>query len=227
MHAGLGIQEHGAEYAGKPEKILVLNPGGAGALIHLHAKPVVLLPHIGGQVEIRGGKAVLGVADKMSVQPEIKGLLHALEADADLLAAQSRLQVEHPDIAAHGTVLPVDFRGTQFGAAIPGIQGVDILDLPVSLQFHVSGDLNGPEAGAVKVLPPEILRPGCGLWTPGKAPHAVQRLAQGSFALKKLLHGRIADMVGVGVQTAVLKDRGVGQPVEVSVHIESSFVYMP
>ena len=39
-----GVQVHRAEDAAEPEKILVLNPGGAGALVHLHAEAVALIP---------------------------------------------------------------------------------------------------------------------------------------------------------------------------------------
>lgn len=89
VDGGLSVEEHGAEDTREPEEVLVLNPGGAGPLVHLHAQPVALFPEVGGQIEVGGGKAVLSVTDELSVEPEIEGLLHPLEADTDLLSQQS------------------------------------------------------------------------------------------------------------------------------------------
>ena len=215
MDRRFGVQVHRAEEAGKAEEILVLDPGRAGALVHLHAQAVVRLPNVWGQIELRRREAVLGVAHEPAVEPDIDGLLRPLEADAHPLAPQAGVQVELPDIAAHRVVLPIDLGRAQLSPAVPGVEGVDVLDLAVPLSLHVTGNQNGPKPGIVEPLPPEIRWPGGGIGAPPEPPHSVQRLAQGRFPHLCLLLGSITHMIGMGVQAVHPEHRGIGQPVQV------------
>ena len=174
----LGLQVHGPKQAAEPEEILVLDPGGTGALVDLRAQAIPLLPKERGQFKLRRRKAVLGVAHKLPVEPDVQCLLRPLEADADPLAPEGWVQVEFPDVAAHGAVLPVDLRGPELRVAVPGVEGVDVLNVPIALELHVSRHLDGAEGGIVEALPPEVRRAGGGLGTPGEAPAPVQRLPQ-------------------------------------------------
>ena len=133
MYLRLGIEKHGPEDTAEAEEVLILDPRCAAALVDLHAQPVACLPDIRGQVKLRWRKTVLGIPHKLSVEPHIVRLLHALEADAHALAPQSRAQVKLPHIAAHRIVIPVDLRRTQLRVAVPRVKRVDILDLSVPL----------------------------------------------------------------------------------------------
>ena len=225
----LRVEEHRAEDSAEPEEVLILDPGRAAALVDLHAQPVSRVPDVGGEVKVRGSEGVLTVSDKMTVEPDIKCLLHALEADTDPSAPQSRRQVKFTDIAAYRVVVPIDLRRTEVRVTVPGIEGVDILNPPISLQLHMAGDLNQTKAGAVKILLPECRRAQGGGLAPGKAPKPVQRLAQGGDAAVRFGGGGIAYMVGVGVQAVYLEYGRVSQPVDISLHnqisLSSRFLY--
>ena len=218
MGLRLGVQEHGAENPAEPEEILVLQPCRAAALVDLHTQPVAPLLDIGRQIKVRRGEAVLAIAHKLPVEPDVERLLHALEADADPLSPQAGFQVKFPHIAAHGVAGPVDLRGPQPGAAIPGVERVDILDLPKALQFDVPRHLDRAKGGAVVPRLPEVRRAGGRGLAPRKAPHPVQALAQGGFPLCHLLGGGVAYVVGVGVQPVHLEYSGIVQPSEICLH---------
>ena len=223
VEPGLGVEEHGAEDAAEAEEVLILDPRRAGALVNLHAQPVALVSDVGGEVEVRGREGVLRVAHELAVEPDVERLLHPLEANTDPLVPQSRVQVKRSDVAAHRGMVPVNLRRPQSGAAVPGVEGVDILDLSVPLQFHMSRHLDGPKGGVVKVLPPEVRRtPGGGL-APGEAPCPVQALAQGGLSPLQLLQRGAAQVVGVGVQPVHLEHGGVCQPLKLCAHSRFSF----
>ena len=171
---GLCVQVDRAEDAREAEEILILDPGGAAALVDLDAEAVVLVLNIRCQVKFRRGEAVLGIADELAVAPQVHGLLHALKADADALAAQGLVQIKLFDIAAHGVIVPIDLRRAQAAAAIPRVEGVGVLQLTVALQLDVPGHADRAEAGQVGVRLPEIRRAGGRVGAPHKAPCAVQ-----------------------------------------------------
>ena len=171
---GLCVQVDRAEDAREAEEVLILDPGGAAALVDLDAEAVVLILNIRCQVKFRRGEAVLGIADELAVAPQVHGLLHALKADADALAAQGLVQIKLFDIAAHGVIVPIDLRRAQAAAAIPRVEGVGVLQLTVALQLDVPGHADRTEAGQVGVRLPEIRRAGGRVGAPRKAPCAVQ-----------------------------------------------------
>ena len=142
-------------------------------LVDLHAQPVAGFPDVGGQVKVRGGEAVLGVAHEMAVEPDIEGPFHPLEGDAHPLPPKAGLQIKAADVAAHVGILPVDFRGPQLTPAVPGVEGVDILNFPMALELHMPRHPDGAKGGIVKILPPEPFRPLPGIFTPGKIPGPV------------------------------------------------------
>jgi len=98
------------------------------------------------------------------------------------------------------------------GMAVPGIELIDVLDLTISLQLHMAGNRDGVETGAVKVLLPEVRRPEGGGAAPSELPKPVQTLAQGIAAAAQRCFIRIADVIGVGIQTVNLKYGGIFQP---------------
>ena len=174
--------------------------------------------NIGCQVEFRRSKRILGITDEPAVAPKVHSLLHTLEADAHPLAAQVLVQVELFDVAAYGVIIPIDLRRTQGGTAIPRVEGVGVLNLPVALQFNVPGHADGAKGGQVGIRLIEIRRACGGVSTPGEAPGTVQRLPQRGQAGFGLRLGFIADMVRVGIQPVHGKHGGVGQPVQFGCH---------
>ncbi len=89
-----GIQHHTAENAAESEKVLIFQPGGAAVLVNLHTQPVIPLPEVGCQIELRWCEAVLSIAHKVPVEPHIEGPLHSLKADADGFSQQARFQIK-------------------------------------------------------------------------------------------------------------------------------------
>ena len=170
---GFGIQVDGAENAGEPEKVLIFQPGCAAALVHLDTKPVAVAADVGGQVELRGGEGIFTVSHKLSVEPDVSGLFNALEGNTHGFSHEARVQIEFPDIAAYGIILPVNLRRTQVGVAIPGIEFIDVLNLTVTLGFYMPGDGDGAKVRQVISFLPEIFRTGSGIGAPGKAPLSV------------------------------------------------------
>lgn len=121
-------------------------------LVHLNAQAVAGLPDIRRQVKFRGGKAVLGIADEVAVAPDIQCLLGPLKADADALPAQPFIEIELPQIAADGGVVPVDLRRAQIAAAVPRVEGVGVLDLAIALQLDMPGHADRAEGREICVL---------------------------------------------------------------------------
>ena len=143
MGCGLGVEKDTAENTEEPEHILILQPSRAAVLVDLHAQAVAGLLEIRRQVKVRGGEAVLGIAHELSVEPEVKRLLHSLKGDADRFSQKRRGQIKLPYIAAHRRVVPVDLGRTQRRMAVPRVQRVDVLDLTIALQLDVARHLNG------------------------------------------------------------------------------------
>ena len=207
VEGGLGVQVHRPEDAEEAEEVLVLQPAARAVLVDLDAQTVDPVVQVGRQVEVGGGEAVLAVADELAVAPAVEGPLDPLEGDADPLAPQRLVQGEVPDIAAHGGVVPGDVGRAEGVPAVPGVHGVDVLDLAVALQLDVAGhgDLVKGVEGGPRL--PEIGRPRGGTGAVGEAPGAVQ-------ALEQLPVAGIPDMVRVGVQPVDRKDPRVLQPAQ-------------
>ena len=223
IRGGLGVEKHAAEDAAEPEEVLILQPSRAAVLIDLHAQAVPGFPDVGSQVKVRGGEAVLGVANEVAVEPDIERLLHTLKGNAHPLPQQSRLQIEPAYIAAHMGILPVDFRGTKFRVAIPGVQGVDVLNFTIALQLHMSGHLNRTEIGIVEIFLPEVSRTPPGIFAPRKAPLPIQALAQGGFSLCHFFRVGKANVVRMGIQPVDPENGWVCEPIQIRIHNPCSF----
>ena len=212
MHLGFGVQEYRPENTREPEEVLVLDPGSTAPLVHFHAQAVDTIPQAGGQVKVRRGKAVLGIANKLPVAPQVHGLLHTLEADTDVLPAQTFVQGKFSHIAPHRGVVPVDLGRVQGGVAVPRIDGIGVLQFPVALQLDMPRHPDRTESGEVCPLPPELRGTGGGAGAVGKLPFPIQTLAQAAAPVFRFFLRTVAHMVGMGIQPVDGKNRGVSQP---------------
>ena len=210
VQRGLGVEVHGAEDAEEAEEVLIFQPAARAVLVDLHAQAVLAGLQEGGQVEVGGGEAVLAVAHEMAVAPAVKGPFHALEGDADPLALQRLVQGEGLDVAAHRGVVPGDVGRAEGVPAVPGVHGVDVLDLAVALHLDVAGHGDLVKAVEAGVRLPETGRTGGGAGAVGKAPGAVQTLAQ-------IARFGVPGVVRVGVQPVDRKDPRVLQPFQFGV----------
>ena len=120
-------------------------------------------------------------------------------------------------------ILPVDFRGTKFRVAVPGVQGVDVLNFAIALQLHMSGHLNGAESGIVEIFLPEVLRALPGIFAPRKAPLPIQALTQRGFSPGYLVLTCVTNMVGMGIQTVDPENSWVREPIQIRIHYPYSF----
>ena len=149
MGAGLAGKLHIPENTGEAPEILILQPGGGGETEYLHGDQVGAVFEGGGNVKMRGGKAVLAVANELAVYPKIEGRFYPVEGEHHAIIPPAFGDVHPAGIAADR----VEFLGHLGRAdslmAIPGVLGVHILREAVSLQLDMPGYLNGIPAGAV------------------------------------------------------------------------------
>ena len=97
-----GIEEDAAKDAGEADEVLVLKPGAGGEAEDPHGQDVLAVFECVGERKIRGGEAVLTVADVAAVEPEGKAALHALEGDAHRVVPEALGQGEGGHIVHDG-----------------------------------------------------------------------------------------------------------------------------
>ena len=233
MRRGEAQQADAAEDAEEAEEVLILEVRGGAALVHLDGEQVARLAHGTGQIELRGGEGVLGIADELPVEPDIHRLLHALKADDHALAAQRRVEVERLHIGADGVVvrtgkLTLRLHAGQAAAgraaeivALPGVHGVDVMEPVVAGQLDVprNGDL--AEGGAVKGLPVELRRALRRALRIGELPDAVKALAQCILSGGILRLALEEGMIAVRVEPVHAEHLRVVQPSDVGLHAYS------
>ena len=214
----LCIQVHTAENTTEPEEVLVFQPGGTALLVYFHAEPVAGFLDIRSQIKVRGGKGVLTVTHKLTVEPHEECLFHTLEGNADPLVSECGIQIKFRHIAAHGIIRPVDVGRAQEGMAIPGIELVDILDLVIPLGFHMTGNMDGSKTGQVITVFPEVGRTQGRRFAPTEFPLTVQTLPKRGAVIVQFLRRSITDMVGMGIQPVDPEYGGVFQPFQIRDH---------
>ena len=107
--------------------------------------------------------------------------------------------------------------------AIPGVQGVDVLNFTIALQLHMSGHLNRTEIGIVEIFLPEVSRTPPGIFAPRKAPLPIQALAQGGFSLCHFFRVGKANVVRMGIQPVDPENGWVCEPIQIRIHNPCSF----
>ena len=102
----LGQQADAPEDPGEAEHALVLDPGGGAVLEDFNSQHVSFILDVRGQVKFGRGKAVLGVTNEVTVEPNIHGPFDPFETDPDRLAAQGRIQVKALPVHANRVIDP-------------------------------------------------------------------------------------------------------------------------
>ena len=203
------IQENAAEDTGEAIEVLILEPAAGRPFPDPDGQAVFPVAERVGQTEIGGREAVLAVADVHSVQPESKAALHALQRDADLLAAEMLRQAEGADIVGDRVKNLRHLAGLEFFLGIPGILGVHVGRNVIPFHLDMGGDPDAVPAGEVTVRLPEAVRGGRGIAGIAETPDAVQGHAQPALARGELRGVSIGDKVRVGGQAPVGEHGGV------------------
>ena len=201
--------------------------------MHFHRQQIVLFLNIRCQIEFRGSKAVLGISHEMPVQPDIHRLFHTFETDDHSFSPQAFRQVKTFPVRTYGIILclaestfcqsfsqRVSRAAVNF--ALPGIHGVDIMNLVITCQFNMSWHTDRIELRTVSIFPVEIHRTACGIHRIGKLPVSVQRLHQRAFTFCCFLHIPINGMVTVSRQLTDPEYLRIIQPTDICFHVFSS-----
>ena len=220
------IKEYVTENAGESPEILIFQPAGRTSLEHCNSKFVALFTNIWCQFKFRRCKRIFAVADKFAVQPDIHSSFHTLKRNKYTLIFQSIVQVKISDVAANRVVLFRDKRRTEMLLSLPRINGVDVLRLAVSLQFHVPRNLNVVKIVSAVAFFIELLLPFRRILCPRKFPGAVQILNQRGIVCIGFQMVCIDSVVGMCCDSVDCKHFRIGQPVECIFHIVPSILVL-
>ena len=182
MAARHSVQIHIPEQSGEAPEILILQPARAAPLIYFRRDFIFPLPHQIRDAELRGGKTVLAVPGKFSVYPHIQRCLRSLKREIDIAALFRLLQRYIFHIASH-RILTGHLRRAKLLPAVPGIHGVDVLSLSISLHLDMSRNLNLPELLTGDILPVEVRTPEPWIFRIRKFPRSVQAYPSASLRM--------------------------------------------
>ena len=220
------IKEYVTENAGESPEILIFQPACRTSFEHCNSKFVVLFTDIWCQFKFRRCKRIFAVADKFAVQPDIHSSFHTLKRNEYTLVFQSIVQVKISDVAADRVVLFRDKRRTEMLLSLPRINGIDVLRFAVSLQFHVSRNLNVVKIVSAFAFFIELLLPFRRILCPRKFPGAVQILNQRGIVCIGFKMVCIDSVVGMCCDSVDCKHFRIGQPVECIFHIVPSILVL-
>ena len=102
VHPGAGHQVHIPVDTAEAEHVLVFQVGAVAPFIDLHRQRVHTPFHIGRNVELGIVVGALAVAHLLSVHPNVKGRIHPVKMQINLLAVPFPGQGEIPAVRAHG-----------------------------------------------------------------------------------------------------------------------------
>ena len=172
---GLGDQPDVPVDAGEVPVILILEVAALGKAEHRERNRIFARPEESGHPELGGELAVLRVARRLTVDPEVKGGLHPLKAQIDLLAREIFGQGEASAVTAGGVLRRDKGRvGELFrcferradhlragGLVVPRVGDVGVDRLAESLQLPAPRHRDGGEAAKLRAFPvkiPDIFR---------------------------------------------------------------------
>ena len=141
MYVRKSKEIHVAEEAAHTEEILVLEPAPGSEPEDLYCELVLLLIiYKICQVELGGREGVLGISDKMPVEPDRQTALRALERDAHRAASHEIGHVKISDITRDRVEFLRDLTRLNFLRPVPRELGIDILRMAVPLHLDMGGD---------------------------------------------------------------------------------------
>ena len=158
MYFRLRIEIDIPEDPGEAEEILVLAPGSGGKPEYSHRQPVFSLRQHFCQIKLRRVKAVLAVADILSVHPQGKAALHPLEGNKDSLILPGLRHRKVQNIIRYGIILLRYFAGLHVLPAVPGILGIHILGAPIPLELDMRRHPDPVPARRIKISSEKVLR---------------------------------------------------------------------
>ena len=197
MRLGNANQGNAAEQAGKPEKILILQPAANIPAVHAAGQLVFAVGQVRGQLKFGGGEGIRGKAHVMTVEPYRHAAFRSLKAHQHTLPAHGFRQEKILDIAGDGVIAARNFSEGHVLHAVPGVLHIDVLGRSVALQLNMGGNADIRPASAVIAA---ALKAGNDLFFVAgvkELPQAVQRLAQAGGATQQLLHAGEGNMVGM------------------------------
>ena len=201
--------------------------------MYFHRQQVVFFLNIRRQIEFGGGKAVLCISHEMPVQPDIHRLFHTFETDDYPFPPQTFRQVKTLPVRTYGIILCLAesafcqslskrISRTAVDFPLPGIHGIDIMNLVITCQFNMSRHTDRIELCTVGILPVKIHRTAFRIHRIGELPCPVQRLYQGAFSLCRFIRILIDRMITVGWQLTDPEHLRVIQPTDICFHVFSS-----
>ena len=206
VNFGNCIEIHFTENPRKSPEILILKPACRAVTVNLDRKPVFLFLEIRCDFKFRGGKAVLGITNKFTVQPHKKRCFNSLKTDVGFLPEKRSVNIEKLDVAPDRIAFLRYLRRNKLFLSLPRILRVDILRLAVTLKLNVSRNFYIIEARYIKIIPVKIGRTFRLFFGVSEFPDTVQTLTKIS-----LICG--ITMVGMCRLTADSENRRVRKPV--------------
>ena len=191
---------------------------------------VALVLNVRGQVKFGWGKTVLGIANKVAVEPEIHRPLDPGKADPDLPTAQCRVKVKLLPVEADGIVSPGAKGARLFILAIHGIswppvnlsfprnQGVNVIVLGVVTELNFTRHLNRAKIGCVVVNGREVRRPFLRVRGKLKLPLPIEGLNEAAAVVRPLRIVAIVIVIAMGGQLVDPEGLRIVQPFNICIH---------
>ena len=191
---------------------------------------VALVLNVRGQVKFGRGKAVLGIANKVAVEPEVHRPLNPGKADPDLLAAQCRVKVKPFPVEAHGIVGPSAKGARLLVLAVHGIgwppvnlsfprnQGVNVIVLGIVTELNFTRHLNRAKICRVVVNGIKVRRPFLRVRSKLKLPLPIKGLDKAATVVRPLRIIAIVIVIAMGGQLVDPEGLRIVQPFNICIH---------
>ena len=158
--------------------VLVLEVAGIRPPEDLCGEEVLPVPQVRRDVELGGRHAVLAVADRLPVDPEVERAVDAVEVQDHPPAPPPRRHVERGAIRPHGVVARRNDRRLRIRGR-PGVRDVQVDRLVVAVNLPVRRHRDRLPSAVVEVRAEEVARAVRRLLDVEEAPRAVQREVEG------------------------------------------------
>ena len=164
-----------ARHAAETPEILTLEVGPVAPAEDLECNQILLAGyHELGKVELAFELAVLAVADKFAVDPQVDIRGHGAEMGDDLASLPRSRNLDLAPVRAYVIVLYGNNGRIVLILVTPSVVDVDIQRVAIAVQFPDTGDGHCAPGLVVEVRLPEIRRPAVCVRHPVELPESVQ-----------------------------------------------------